>query len=336
MADKGPFGKTVAAPPRPRGLHGFAVALAGATLLLVFAGGLVTSTESGLSVPDWPTTYGQNMFTFPVSKWVGGIRYEHVHRLIASGIGLLTVVLAIWLARREPRRWVRRLGYLALGAVVAQGLLGGLTVLLLLPPAVSVAHACLAQTFFCLIVTIAVVTSPRWTPSAATLRQAMAASPSGRAAAVTAGAVFLQLIVGAIMRHTNAGLAIPDFPLAFGRVVPRLSSFPITIHFLHRVGALVVAALVGFCAVRCARTQRPGLRRLGLVLVALVVAQIALGAATVLTKKSVAVTTAHVATGALLLGSTVALCASSLAAERRRNNVIPIRSAVAGRASGWK
>ena len=141
------------------GLHRFAVLTAAATLCLIVAGGLVTSTESGLSVPDWPTTYGQNMFTFPLSKMVGGIRFEHTHRLIASGVGMLTVVLAIWLARREPRRWVRRLGYFALGAVVAQGLLGGLTVLLFLPPAVSVAHACLAQTFFCLTVAIAVVTS---------------------------------------------------------------------------------------------------------------------------------------------------------------------------------
>ena len=235
MADATPFGRPAPAPaPRARGLHGFAIAVAAATLLLVFAGGLVTSTESGLSVPDWPTTYGQNMFTFPVSKWVGGIRYEHVHRLIASGVGLLTVALAVWLARREPRRWVRRLGYLALAAVVAQGVLGGLTVLLLLPTAVSVAHACLAQTFFCLVVTIAVVTSPRWTSSARTLREALATSPVGRSAAVTAGAVFLQLLVGAVMRHTRAGLAIPDFPLSLGRVVPPLGSFPVAIHFVHR------------------------------------------------------------------------------------------------------
>src|SRR5262249_39781478 len=109
------------------GLHRFAVATAVATLLLIVAGGLVTSTESGLSVPDWPTIYGQNMFTFPPSKWVGGIRFEHTHRLIASTVGALTIVLAIWLARREPRAWVRRLGFSALAAVVAQGLLGGLT-----------------------------------------------------------------------------------------------------------------------------------------------------------------------------------------------------------------
>jgi len=335
MADATPFGRPAPA-PRARGLHGFAIAVASATLLLVFAGGLVTSTESGLSVPDWPTTYGQNMFTFPVSKWVGGIRYEHVHRLIASGVGLLTVALAVWLARREPRRWVRRLGYFALAAVVAQGVLGGLTVLLLLPTAVSVAHACLAQTFFCLVVTIAVVTSPRWASSARTLREALASSPVGRFAAVTAGAVFLQLLVGAVMRHTRAGLAIPDFPLSLGRVVPPLGSFPVAIHFVHRVGAVIVAALVGVCAARAFRSGRAGLRRAGAALVLLVVVQISLGAATVLTKKSVAITTAHVAAGALLLGGTVALCASSLAAERRRNNVVPIRSAISGRASAWK
>jgi cytochrome c oxidase assembly protein subunit 15 len=335
MADPSRFGRAPA-PPRPRGLHAFAVIVAAATLLLVFAGGLVTSTESGLSVPDWPTTYGQNMFTFPVSKWVGGIRYEHVHRLIASGVGLLTVVLALWLGRREPRRWVRRLGYLALGAVVAQGVLGGLTVLLLLPTAVSVAHACLAQTFFCIVVTIAVVTSPRWAPSAATVREALGASPLGRAAAATAAAVFLQLLVGAVMRHTKAGLAIPDFPLALGRVVPPLTSFPVAIHFLHRVGALVVATLVGVCTVLSMRSPRAGLRRAGVAMALLVVVQIGLGAATVLTRKSVAITTAHVAAGALLLGGTVALSAASLAAERRRNNVVPIRSAMAGRASGWK
>ena len=144
------------APPR------FAVLVAAATLALIVAGGLVTSTESGLSVPDWPTTYGHNMFTFPLSKMVGGIRFEHTHRLIASAVGMLTIVLAVWLARREQRRWVRRLGYLALATVVAQGVLGGLTVIYLLPTPVSVAHGCLAQIFFCLTIAIAVVTSPRW------------------------------------------------------------------------------------------------------------------------------------------------------------------------------
>ena len=99
-------------------LHYFAVLVALATAVLIFAGGLVTSTGSGLSVPDWPSTYGWFMFTFPVEKWVGGIFYEHSHRLIASTVGFLILVLAFWLRRAEPRRWVRMLGLIALGAVI--------------------------------------------------------------------------------------------------------------------------------------------------------------------------------------------------------------------------
>lgn len=291
---------------RNAGLHRFAVATAAATLLLIVAGGLVTSTESGLSVPDWPTTYGQNPFTFPISKWVGGIRFEHSHRLIASAIGLLTVVLAAWLQRREERRWVRRLGWGALAAVVAQGVLGGLTVLYLLPTPVSVAHACLAQTFFCIVITLAFVTSPRWKAG-----EAAPASSVSRAAAVLTGLVFLQLLVGAVMRHSKAGLAIPDFPLAFGKVVPPLTSFAVTIHFAHRVGALLVAAGASVCVARAARSGRPAVVKLGLALALSVCAQIALGALTVLSKKDVVLTTAHVATGAIVLGLSLALSIAS-------------------------
>lgn len=320
------------------GLHRFAVVTAAATLLLIVAGGLVTSTESGLSVPDWPTTYGSNMWTFPVSKWVGGIRFEHVHRLIASVVGLLTVVLAAYLWRREPRRWVRRLGYAALAAVIAQGVLGGLTVLWLLPTWVSVAHACLAQSFFCLTVAIAVVTSPRWaetTPSG--LRAAFSRSRLARLASATTATIFLQLVLGAVMRHTKAGLAIPDFPLAFGRVVPPLTTFAVRIHFAHRVVAAVVTGLVVLCAVHAFRTRRPGLRSAALWLCLLSGAQVALGAATVLSGRSVGFTTAHVAVGALLLAGTLVLGLSSLASEGRKNNVVPIRRVpMAGRASGWK
>jgi cytochrome c oxidase assembly protein subunit 15 len=120
-------------------LHRYATIVAGATLLLIVAGGLVTSTGSGLSVPDWPTTYGWSMFTFPLSKMVGGIRYEHTHRLIASTVGMLTIILAIALWMGDPRRWARILGLVALAAVIAQGILGGITVLWFLPPAVSIA-----------------------------------------------------------------------------------------------------------------------------------------------------------------------------------------------------
>ena len=140
----------------------FAPIVAASTAVLIFAGGLVTSTGSGLSVPDWPNTYGWFMWAFPVSKMVGGIFYEHLHRLVASTVGFLIVILAIWLARAEPRRWVRKLGYLALAAVITQGILGGITVLWYLPDAVSIAHASLAQIVFCLTVTIALVTSRGW------------------------------------------------------------------------------------------------------------------------------------------------------------------------------
>ncbi len=143
-------------------LHLYAVLVALSTAVLIFAGGLVTSTGSGLSVPDWPTTYGWFMFTFPLEKMVGGIRFEHTHRLIASTVGFLILVLAVWLRLAEPRQWVRRLGYIALGAVVTQGILGGITVLWFLPDPISIAHASLAQLVFCLTIAIALTTSPGW------------------------------------------------------------------------------------------------------------------------------------------------------------------------------
>ena len=289
---------------RSRALHRFAVATAVATLGLIVAGGLVTSTGSGLSVPDWPLSYGRLM-----PPMVGGVFYEHGHRMVATTVGILTVILAVWLARREPRRWVRRLGLLSVATVVTQGVLGGLTVIFLLPTAVSVAHACLAQTFFCLMVTLAVVTSPRWQPQPWAARL-----PASRLAALAAAAVFVQLVLGAVMRHTKAGLAIPDFPLSLGRVVPRLDSFPVAIAFAHRAWALVVAVLVFAAAVAA---YRAGLRRSAIFLGLLVPVQIALGALTVLSRKGVAVTTAHVATGALLLGTSLALSLCALSAVRR-------------------
>jgi cytochrome c oxidase assembly protein subunit 15 len=323
--------------PANTGLHRFAVLTAAATFCLIVAGGLVTSTDSGLSVPDWPTTYGYNMFTFPLSKWVGNIRFEHVHRLIASTVGMLTIVLAVWLARREPRRWVRVLGWCALGTVVAQGVLGGLTVLFLLPTAISTAHACLAQTFFCLVVTVAVVTSARWRDrSPVSLRAAFLTSPLAKLAAAAAGLVYVQLLIGAVMRHLKAGLAIPDFPLALGRIVPPLSSFPVAIHFVHRLNALAIAAVAVVLVAKARKSRRSGLLRGAWTLAALVALQIGLGAATVLSGKDVLVTTAHVATGALILGTTLVFGIASLATELRRGNVIPMRPAMSGRAAAWK
>jgi cytochrome c oxidase assembly protein subunit 15 len=317
------------APARGRGLarHRFAVATALATLCLIGAGGLVTSTESGLSVPDWPLSYGMVM-----PPMVGGVFYEHGHRMVATLVGAMTLLLAVWLSRKEPRAWVRRLGWLALAAVVLQGVLGGLTVLFLLPTPISVAHACLAQSFLCLTVVLAVVTSPRWREGAP------AASPNAlaRSGALAAAATFGQLVLGAVMRHTKAGLAIPDFPLALGRWIPPLDTFPVAIHFAHRVGALVVAGFVVAAAVRARRSGRSGAARVGTVLLVLLLAQITLGAATVLTAKAVAVTTLHVVTGAALLACSVALAVSALRLPQRRlvdaSKPAPHRLAEAGAA----
>ena len=286
-------------------LHLFALLVAASTALLIFAGGLVTSTGSGLSVPDWPTTYGWFMFTFPLEKMVGGIFYEHSHRLIASGVGALIVVLAVWLWKAEPRAWVRRLGYLALAAVITQGILGGITVLWFLPDAVSIAHAGLAQLVFCLTVSIALFTSPGWTRTATAVDDHTLRAVS----AVTTGAIYLQIIVGATMRHTGAGLAIPDFPWAFGRMIPPIWTGPIAIHFAHRVGALIVAMLAAATVGHVLyhhRSQRD-LRWPASLLVALIAVQITLGALTVLSGKQHIINSLHVVTGAMVLGTSLVL-----------------------------
>lgn len=289
----------------PRGrlaLHRLAIAVAGATLFLIFVGGLVTSTGSGLAVPDWPLSFGQ---VFP--RMVGGVFYEHGHRMVAATVGFATVLLTLGAFLVETRRPVRMLALAATGTVVAQGLLGGLTVILLLPPAVSVAHACLAQAFLCLAVALAVTTSPSWESMRPTADGG--ASPVARAARLTAGAVYVQLILGAIMRHTGAGLAIPDFPLAFGGLVPPFDRPGVAIHFAHRLGALVVLTAIAWTAATVRRDAGHD-RRLAapaLLAVVLVALQVSLGALTVWSAKAVLPTTAHVAVGAALLATTFAL-----------------------------
>ena len=302
-------------------LHLFALLVAASTALLIFAGGLVTSTGSGLSVPDWPTTYGWFMLTFPLEKMVGGIFYEHSHRLIASAVGTLIVVLAIWLWKSEPRAWVRRLGYVALAAVVTQGILGGITVLWFLPDAVSIAHAGLAQLVFCLTVSIALVTSPGWRRAYASRvgprRDVLDDARLRMVATGTTAAIYVQIIVGATMRHTGAGLAIPDFPWAFGRLIPPVWNGPIAIHFAHRVGAVIVTTLVlaTIGHVLYHHRSRGELRRPSLLLAALVAIQVTLGALTVLSGKHYIINSLHVVTGAMVLGTSLVL---TLRAYRRR------------------
>lgn len=286
-------------------LHLFAKFVVGCTVLLVLAGSLVTSTGSGLSVPDWPTTYGWNMFTFPPSMWVGGIFYEHGHRLIASTVGFLTIVLAIWIWRADPRRWMRRLGVAALVAVIVQGVLGGLTVLFFLPAPVSTAHAGLAEIFFCLTVAIALFTSRGWTGAV----DAVDDVRLRRIATTTTVLVYVQILVGAAMRHTGAGLAIPDFPWMFGGVIPDHWDAAIAVHFAHRAGALVVAlaVLATSAHVWYHHGGRRALSRPALLLTALVAVQVALGALTVLSRRNVAINSAHVVCGALVLTTSLVL-----------------------------
>jgi heme a synthase len=296
------------------GLHRFALFTACCTAFLIFVGGLVTSTESGLAVPDWPLSYGM---LFP--PMVGGIFYEHGHRMVASFVGFLTIVLAIWTWLKEERPWVRWLSVAALGAVVVQGVLGGVTVLFLLPTPISMTHACLAQTFFCLVVSIALFTSPGWKRGLPAINSDDSV-PLHILCAATASAVYVQLILGALMRHTKSGLAIPDFPLAFGRIVPPLTSEKVLIHFAHRIGAVVVTIMIVWTFSRIARSYSayPLLFRPALAMLVLVFCQITLGALTVWTSKAVIPTTAHVATGALVLGTSVLLTLRAFAMVQSR------------------
>jgi cytochrome c oxidase assembly protein subunit 15 len=293
--------------------HRFAVLTAGCTLALIFIGGLVTSTGSGLAVPDWPLSYGMLM-----PPMVGGVFFEHGHRMAATLVGFLTTILAVWTARREPRAGVRRLAWAALLAVVAQGVLGGLTVKLLLPAPVSVAHACLAQTFFCIVIALAYSTSreligvPAVDEDGAGVRAA---------AALATGVVFVQLALGAVMRHIGAGLAIPDFPLAAGRLIPPFDTTGVAVHFAHRVGALLVLAAVIHVLLRARRSGEARLVRTASLALALVIVQIGLGGATVLSGRAVVPTTAHVAVGAAVLGTCWLITLRAFRLLRRRDRL---------------
>src|SRR5262245_40343188 len=260
-------------------------------VFLLFAGAQVTSTGSGLAVPDWPLSYG--MFFPPM---IGGIFYEHGHRIVAGLFGILTLIQALWL--RKP------LGWALFGTTVVQALIGGLTVKLLLPKPVSISHALVAEVAFCLAVSIAFFASKFYRQLRGVER---GAAPTGTTKALVA-IVFVQIFAGAMVRHFGAGLAIPDFPLSFGRLLPPLQDLPVVINFVHRCGALVVLAMVvtTFVALRRFERQHP-LRQLGLLLVMLVVAQIGLGAATIWSGRQPVITSLHVVTGASTLALSLVL-----------------------------
>ena len=300
-------------------LHRFAWFTAGATLLLICSGGMVTSKGVGLAVPDWPTTFGYNMFFFPVSKWVGGIFFEHTHRLIASVIGFLSIILAFWLAFSKAERWIKILGWVSLGAVVLQGILGGLRVTLL-KDQIGIFHACLAQAFLALLVIIALATSPIWRRlsrfGGAVPRRSLAIL-----ALVISGLIYGQLALGATMRHQHRDLAIVDFPLAYGQLVPAtdpatiarinqvrdaqalsdVSAGQIWLQMAHRfLAALIGLAIAVFwLLVRREKTVISFLRNLSNLWLGLVILQITLGAWTIWSNKAADIATAHVAVGAI-------------------------------------
>ncbi len=314
---------------RNRWLNRFAWLLAGMTLFLICSGGMVTSKNAGLAVPDWPTTFGYNMFLFPFSQWVGGIFFEHTHRLIASLIGLLTIMLAIWLWRAESRKWLRVLGVAALGAVILQGVLGGIRVTML-KDEIGIFHACLAHAFFGLLVFIAVATSRVWSQASSwPARSRFAWVPI-----VTLSLIYLQLGLGATMRHQHRDLAILDFPTAYGQVLPdtgpeqvasinqwrdaralsNVTAAQIWLQMTHRFGALLVS--IGVVSTWLAfRRQADALKTLATVWLILLVGQITLGAWTIWSNKAADIATAHVAVGASMLAVGVSIWALAARAD---------------------
>ncbi|MGA2542041.1 MAG: COX15/CtaA family protein [Verrucomicrobiota bacterium] len=358
-------------------LRRFALLTAAATFALVWMGGLVTSHGAGLAVPDWPNTYGYNLFFFPFSKWIGGIFFEHTHRLVASGVGLLTTILALWLYGYKSRpllrwgggatllaglavlcfppqsphshtgenimlacigaaalassfvwpkcepspKWLRRLGVAAFFAVVAQGVLGGLRVTLL-KDELGIFHATLAQLFFVLMSAMVLFQTAFWRKLPA---PAESDARGLRHFFLAATLLILgQLALGATMRHQHAGLAIPDFPAAYGKIwpdtdaasvvkynqlrmevqdYPPITAFQILLQMVHRLMAGIVLVMVGTCAWLARRQLGPHhrLSRLAAGWFCLIVAQIILGAATIWTGKKADIATAHVACGALSL-----------------------------------
>ncbi len=270
-------------------LHRFTFLLATATLFLIVAGGLVVSHEAGLSVPDWPLSYGKVM-----PPMEGGVFYEHGHRMVATAVGFLTVVLAIWIQRVEKRKWLKKLAWIAVASVIFQGVLGGLTVLYLLPKAISISHACLAQLFFSATVAIAFFTSTSWHREDWILTDS--GWPSMRSMAVIAPVLTLiQVALGAAFRHKVLG------------ILP------------HVLGAFVVTMVLVYFAliIQMQYTQSPLMRKTAMSLTWVTLIQVVLGIAAYLTRLSitgntptsvmVGFTVAHVATGALTLALTIAL-----------------------------
>ena len=281
-----------------RGLNRFAILVACATFFLIIAGALVTSHDAGLATSDWPLSNGQ---VFP--KMVGNLFWEHGHRMVATTVGMLTIVLMIYILAKEKRSWVRKLGVFALLAVIAQGLLGGLTVKLMLPVWVSSAHATLAQLFFCTTVSLAVFTSRSWI-EARPLEEEKEGPPLRYLCTAALVTIFLQLILGATLRHSATWDQKP----------------PVELILAHIGGAFAVTLILGGTGLAVLRRHKGEkfLTRPATIALSLLVVQLFLGVAAYMTRLAspkdpqplnpmVGITVAHVACGALVFVSTIVL-----------------------------
>jgi len=309
---------------------------------------MVTSKNVGLAVPDWPTTFGYNMFLFPASKWIGGILFEHTHRLIASTVGVLTIILAIWLWFGQDRQFLRNLGLIAVAGVIFQGILGGLRVTML-KDEIGIFHACLAQAFLGLIVFIALATTTLWPTLAKVVVHPTKFAPIRTITIATTIGIYAQLALGATMRHQHADLAILDFPTANGAWVPDtgmsalakinawrdahalsdVTPFQIWLQMGHRFLALLIGiAVIVFCA-RVWREARhvAVLRRLSNFWMVFFFVQFTLGAWTIWSNKAADIATAHVAVGAIMLSfgmSISAICWRILQNQRAKTSATAI------------
>ena len=296
--------------------------------LLVIAGGLVTSNNAGLAVPDWPTSFG-NWFK---AHMVGGVKYEHTHRLIAELVGSLTIVAAVWTWLVDKRRWMRWLTVAAVAGVVFQGILGGLTVLNFLPPAISTAHAAVGQTMFCVLAAMAVFTSRSWLLEPQEKIAKKEARPLLRHCWMLIGFLYLQLVLGAAFRHvwTKWGPAAAN----------RWPAQKIIHAFLypHILNALLVAFLVLYVSLRAIgkHSAIPHLRRPAVILLVLLIVQLLLGFAAYVTRviqgvdelqpttSLVTTTVAHVGIGALMLAIAVILTIQAHRYSGEPAQVLPI------------
>jgi len=270
------------------------VFVACAAFLVITAGALVTSNDAGLSVPDWPTSFG---YLVKVPHFVGGIRYEWSHRMVAGTLVTLTLAIAVWTLLVERRRWMRWLAIAAFCTVIAQAILGGLTVLLFQPPWISTAHATVAQTFFCIAVAIALFTGRRFVEEQPRVEFDSRHPSLLTLALLSIFVLYVQLILGGMFRHHG------------------MSWWP------HVVNAVIVSFLLAWTAVRAlsAYSHIEAVRRPAIVMLSLLITQLCLGFTAFLTRVAwgrgaaqpelpmVAATVAHVAVGALLLATTVVL-----------------------------